>query len=185
LQLAAAREPASGQGGLIAVTGPPLSGKQALGHYLQEYLPDAIHVTQTDPMLAELHDEDSASLETLLARGRSQLRCGKQVVFSARLSSPEARGRVLDMAREVGVQRLLVEVEGTDPRVLEQAGEVAETLEEIKLLLHSLREALSRYRSLTAGELAGVPTLTVPADLLVEEQVRDVLAGWGRLGATT
>lgn len=185
LQLAAARESAPGWGGLIAVTGPPLSGKQALGHYLMEYLPDAVHVSQTDPMLAELNDEDPASLEPLLARSRSELRCGKKVVFSARLASPEARGRVLDMAREIGAQRLLVEVEGTDPRVLERAGEVAETLEEIQALLHTLRGALRRYRSLTAGEVAGVPTLTVAADLAVEEQVRDVLAGWGRLGAIT
>lgn len=183
LKLDALRESSPGWGGLIAVTGPPLSGKQHLGHYLQEYLPDAVHVSQTDPMLAELTDEGPKSLEALLARSRSELRCGKKVVFSARLASPEARARVLDMAREIGAQRLLVEIEGTDPHVLERAGDVAETLEEIQTLLHALSGALARYRSLTAPELSGVPTLTLPADLPVEEQVRDVLAGWGRLGA--
>lgn len=185
LKLAAARESSPGWGGLIAVTGPPLCGKRALGHYLQEFLPDAVHVCQTDPMLAELTDEDPTSIDALLARGRSELRCGKKVVFSARLASPQARGRVLDLAREIGAQRLLVELEGTDPQVLERAGEVAATLEEIQSLLQSLREALKRYRSLTEPELSGVPTLTLAADLPVEEQVRDVLAGWGRLAAVT
>lgn len=184
LELAIGCAPSPGWGGLIAVTGPPMSGKGDLGHFLQERLPEAVHVDQLDPLLAELSDESPASLEALLERVRSELRCGKQVVLSARLASPLARARVFDMAREVGAQRLLVEIQGTDPEVLERAGEVAETLQEVQTLLRDLNEALTRYRSLTATELSGVPSMTLPADLPVAEQVRDVLAGWGRLGAS-
>lgn len=169
--------------GLIAITGPPMSGKQALGHSVNASLSDSIHLNQTDSVVADLRDEDPESMGDLLRTIRSELRCGHKVVFSARLASPEQRRRVLNVARELGVPRLLVELEGTDPAAIERASEVADTLQELRDVLGEFKELLPQYRSLTEREQHRILTVTVPAEQPVEEQVKTVLDGWDELGA--
>lgn len=154
-----------------------------LGHYLNEYLANSVHLSQTDPVMADLVDEDPQPLTGLMRQVRSQLRCGQKVVFSARLATSKQKERVLQVARDVGAPRLLVEIEGTDPATLERATKIADTLAEIRDLLEDLRTLISDYSTLTPGEQDRVPTVSVPAEEPVEEQIKAVLDSWGRLGA--
>jgi len=169
-------------GGLIVVTGPPLCGKRTLGHYLHEYLPRSVHLVLPDPALFELRGESPRDLSEVTSRLRSELCQGKRVVLSARLAQPAARERVLRVARRLSVPTLIVEVEGTDAVALERATELANTLADLRKVLAKLCELLPP-RSPKASAQARVPTVVVPAEAPVEDQVKAVLDGWGKLGA--
>lgn len=178
------RKPSSA--GLIVISGPPLSGKRTLGHFLNQYLPKSVHLAQTDPAEARLRGESVQSLDDLTRQIRSELGCGKRVVFSARLSTPAAKRQVLKIARRVGAPALLVEVAGTDPEALERVTELASTLTDLREVLGQLCALLrpaQPTRPRPGSPAPEVPTVTVPADAAIEDQVKAVLDGWGRLGA--
>lgn len=162
------------------ISGPPLSGKGALGHYLHEYLPGSVHVSQTDPLVAGLRDEDPEPLDALCAKIRAQLRCGRKVVFSARLGTRQRR-RVLDVARHAGAQRLLVELRGTDPARVQQAAQITDTIGQLQDMLVKLHGQLERYKAQHAPS-SRTTTVAVSAQQPVEEQVKAVLDGWKTMG---
>lgn len=181
LERAPAPHDSASPGGLIVVTGPPLCGKRTLGHYLHEFLPRSVHLTLPDPALVELRGESPRELEEVTRRLRTELCQGMRVVLSARLAEPTARERVLRVARRLSVPTLIVEVEGTDAAALERATELANTLGDLRKVLAKLCELLPSTRR--SPRQARVPTVVVPAEAPVEDQVKAVLDGWGKLGA--
>lgn len=180
-------------GGLLAIGGRPLGGKNVLAARLVECLPYATKLETADNL-----ERDQEYLPTkkakpraaaspqreLLEKARALLRGGSPwstpiVVLSCRFATAESRLAAQAIARTAGVPFLFIEARSRDIRALRRIPMSFLSAEELKRRTARYERACAEYQPVTAAEMRTLPGIRVTKVLSeLDAAVERVLAAW-------